>query len=349
MKPHCAFLSFRLGMTDGVSVVAATWERSLRQLGWTTSRIAGEGDVDHLIPGLAIGADRPPEQRAVAAAVADADLVVVENLLTIPMNLPAARVVARVLAGRPAVLHHHDPPWQRARFQHVTELPVDDPTWRHVTINALTAAQFAERGLAATTIYNGFDTEVGAGDRAGTRRALEMAEDDILVAHPVRAIERKNIPAAVAIAESLDAVYWLPGPAEDGYGPMLDALLARARCRLRRHTLADIGPAASMADLYAAADLVVFPSTWEGFGNPPLEAAIHGRPVVVGRYPVAEELRRFGFWWLDPDDVDGIRAAVNEPPVERLDGNRRLVREQFSIDVVTGRVKALLDEAGFGS
>ena len=67
----------------------------------------------------------------------------VENLCTIPLNLPAARAVARALRGRRAVLHHHDPPWQRPAWAHVTELPPDDPAWRHVTINRLTEAQTA--------------------------------------------------------------------------------------------------------------------------------------------------------------------------------------------------------------
>ena len=49
-----------------------------------------------------------------------------------------------VLRGRPAILHHHDLPWQRARFAHIIELPPDDPAWRHVTINDLTRPQLAE-------------------------------------------------------------------------------------------------------------------------------------------------------------------------------------------------------------
>ncbi len=345
--PHAVFCSFRLGGSDGVSVVADSWERSLHQLGWTTSRVAGEGDVDIVVPGLELGAEHAPDADAVADALAGADVVVVENLLTIPMNLPAARVVAHVLAGRPAILHHHDPPWQRAHFAHITELPPDDPAWVHVTINRLTEGQFAERGLTTTTIYNGFDTTVAAGDRDTTRRRLGVPDGEVLVAHPVRAIERKNIPAALAITEALDGVYWLPGPPEDGYGPTLDEILGRARCRVVRHAIEELQPGATMADLYAAADLIAFPSTWEGFGNPPVEAAIHGRPVVVGDYPVAHELRRFGFWWLDPDDHEAIAAAVAEAPAERLADNRRLVEEHFSLDVVTGRVKELLDRAGF--
>jgi hypothetical protein len=85
------------------------------------------------------------------AALADVDLVVVENLLSIPLNLPASRALAEVLRGRPAILHHHDPSWQRERFVHITELPPRDKAWRHVTINKLTQRQMAERGIEATT------------------------------------------------------------------------------------------------------------------------------------------------------------------------------------------------------
>ena len=99
--------------------------------------MAGEGPVDRLVPGLAIDAAAPPSVDEVVDALVDVDLVVVENLLTIPLNLPASRVVAAALRGRPALLHHHDPPWHRARFAHVTELPADDPSWRHVAISRL--------------------------------------------------------------------------------------------------------------------------------------------------------------------------------------------------------------------
>ena len=134
-----------------------------------------------------------------------------------------------------------------------------------------------------------------------------MADDERLLLHPVRAIDRKNVPAALALAEAVGATYWLPGPAEDGYGP--DARRAslaghhasRGRCcstRPRRPP--------AMADAYAACDAVLFPSRWEGFGNPPIEAAAHRRPVVVGHYPVADELRDLGFRWLDPDDPGAL-------------------------------------------
>ena len=218
-SPRCAIVSFRLGFADGVSVVASTWQRALTDLGFTVRTVAGEGPVDLIVPGLAIGADAtPPRDSELEDAFAGCDLVVVENLLSIPMNLPASRAVSRALRGRPAILHHHDPPWQRSRYAHITELPPDDPAWVHVTINELTRREMADYDIMATTIYNAFDTDEPLGDRTGTRRAMGFAADERVVVHPVRAIARKNIPAALRIAEQLDATYWLSGPVEEEIG-----------------------------------------------------------------------------------------------------------------------------------
>jgi mannosylglucosylglycerate synthase len=318
-------------------VVAATWERAFLDLGWEVRTVAGEGPVDRLVPGLAIGAPEPPPAEEVHEALAGADLVVVENLCTIPMNLPAARVVAGALRGRPAVLHHHDPPWQRADHAHVTELPPDDPAWRHVTINRLTEAQMADRGLHATTIYNAFDTEEAPGDRARTRAALGVEPHERLVLHPVRAIPRKDVPAAVRLAEALDATYWLAGPAEDGYGEELARILASARCRVLHR-----GVPGTMADAYAACDLVAFPSTWEGFGNPPVEAAVHRRPVAVGDYPVAAELRALGFCWFRPDRPAEIARFLEQPDEAVHERNLAVVRAHLGLDRLHGDLAELL-------
>ncbi len=340
----CAIVSFRLGLTDGVSIVADTWATALRDLGFDVVTVAGEGPVDRTVSGLAIGAGAAPPIGEVEEALRDADLVVVENLCTIPMNLPAALVVAEVLRGRPAVLHHHDPPWQRGHYAHVTELPPDDPAWRHVTINRLTEAEFADRGLRATTIYNGFDVHgAGTGDRAATRAWLGVADDELLLAHPVRAIPRKGIGAALALCEELGATYWLLGPAEDGFDDELGQLLSGARCRVIHRPLPH-GP-----DIYAAPDAIVFPSTWEGFGNPPIEAAIHRRPVAVGPYPVGAELRRLGFVWFDADahGVPALADFLADPDAALLDHNHALAAEHFSVEVMAERLRSLLDEAGW--
>ena len=306
--------------------------------GWTDERPLT------LVGGLGIDAGFPPDPDELAAALEDADLVVVENLCTIPLNLPASVAVAEALRGRPAVLHHHDPPWQRARFAHVTELPPEDPAWLHVTINDLTRHQMAKRGITATTIRNGFEPDPPPGDRQRTRARLGLSPDDRLVVHPVRAIGRKAVGRAVGIAEALDATYWLLGPAEDGYGPELARELAAARCPVIH------APRADRSDLYAAADVVVFPSTWEGFGNPPVEASLARRPVVVGGYPVADELRALGFSWFDADDLDPLMAWLGSPATRRhtlLEANRAVAVRELSLDRMADRLESLLAAAGW--
>jgi glycosyltransferase involved in cell wall biosynthesis len=340
--PTVAFVSFRLGRHDGVSVVAGTWARVFADLGWTVRTVAGEGRVDHVLPALAIGADAAPSPAALDAALHGADLVVVENLCTIPLNLPAARAVARALRGRRAVLHHHDPPWQRPAWTHVTELPPDDPAWRHVTINRLTEAQMRERGFEVSTIYNGFDLDQPLGDREATRAALDVGPTEQLLLHPVRAIERKGVPTAVALAEAIGATYWLVGPAEDGYGAELERTLQRARCRV----LHQPSPG-SMADAYAACDAVAFPSTWEGFGNPPVEAAIHRRPVAVGSYPVAAELRALGFRWFEPTEPEALAATLDHPDEALHDHNAAVARAHFGLDRLRDDLRRLLHGAGW--
>ncbi|HCV34252.1 MAG TPA: hypothetical protein DGF10_06250 [Acidimicrobiaceae bacterium] len=362
--PRCTIASFRFGPTDGVSVVSRMWADALVGLGFDVDWVAGEVEPGwedsrplRLVAGLGLRSEAEPQDgslpdsgevrpdpQEVTDALADADLVVVENLCTIPLNLPAARAVMTALRGRPTILHHHDPPWQRERFAHITELPPDDPAWRHVTINDLTRQQLADRGLTATTIHNGFRVDVEDGDRDGTRDSLGITPDDLLVVHPVRAIPRKAVDRAIALTENLDATYWLPGPAEDDYGTELACLLAAARCPVLRHT------APSMADMYAAADLVAFPSTWEGFGNPPVEASLAKRPVAVGPYPVADELRALGFRWFDVDDMDAIRRWLKSSPAEQkswLAKERRVAVKHLSFDRMAARLEALIHEAGW--
>lgn len=338
---RAAIVSFRLGLSDGVSIVARLWQEMLSDIGFDMVTVAAEGPVDRLVPGLGIDQLDGPDPEQLSAAVDDVDLVVVENLCTIPLNLAAARTVAHTLASRPAILHHHDPPWQRERFASVTELPPDDPAWRHVVINRLTAEQFAQRGLEAVVIYNGFDTNSAAGDRNAMRTRLGVADETLLVVHPVRAIPRKNIPTAIAIAEALGGTYWLMGQAEEDYDDTLDELLDNARCPVIHR------PVARTPDIYAAADLVVFPSLWEGFGNPPVEAAIWRRPCVVGGYPVADELADFGFRWFSPQRLDEVRDFLSCPDADLLDQNQAIAQQHFSLERVRSDLVALLDDAGW--
>jgi glycosyltransferase involved in cell wall biosynthesis len=329
-----ALLSFRLGGLDGVSVVAGTWARILAEAGWDVRTVAGAGPVDVTVPGLAWPVVAPPPAPAeLRAALDGVDVVVVENVCSLPLNPAATAAVVDELRGRPALLHHHDLPWQRERFAQVAGWPPDDPAWAHVTVNERTRRELADRGVAAVTIYNGFDVTAPPGDGATTRRRLGVGPGERLLLHPVRAIGRKDVPAAVALAEGIGATYWLTGPAEEGYGPTLDRVLGRARCPVV-HAPAP-GP---MADAYAAADAVAFPSRWEGFGNPLVEAALARRPLAVHRYPVAAELADLGFRWFPAADPAPLAAFLAAPDGELLAANHALAVRHFSLGTVATRL-----------
>jgi glycosyltransferase involved in cell wall biosynthesis len=332
-------VSFRLGGTDGVSVEAAKWAVALGQLGWAVRTVAGAGPVDRLLPGLAIDAAEPPTAAEVDEALADAELVVVENLCSLPLNPGAAEVVAKVLQGRPALLHHHDLPWQRPWFAGFPP-PPDDPVWAHVVINQVSRHQLAAFGIEATVVRNSFDLHAPLGVRAATRARLGVADGQRLVLQPTRALPRKNVPGALALAEALGAVYWLLGPAEDGYGPALEALLAATPVPVIRGT-GDARPL-PMADAYAACDVVALPSTWEGFGNPAVESAVHRRPLAIGPYPVAVELACFGFRWFSAADPAPLDAWLRRPDPGLLDHNRRVAATWFSQADLPARLQAVL-------
>jgi mannosylglucosylglycerate synthase len=331
-------VSFRLGGADGVSVEAAKWADALDLLGFTVRSVAGAGPVDHVLPGLAMQAPEPPTRTEVDAALAGADVVIVENLCSLPLNPGAAAVVAAACAGRPTVLHHHDLAWQRPQLAHLGP-PPDDPAWAHVTINELSRKELSAHGISATTIYNSFNPDPSPGDRDAVRRAVGMGETTPLLLQPTRALARKNIGAAIALAEATGATYWLLGPAEDGYGPELERLVAAARCRVL------LGPPAggcSVADAYAACDAVLLPSLWEGFGNPSVESATHRRPLAIGPYPVAAELAAFGFEWFDAADPAPLARWLEHRDPRLIVHNQQVAADHFNLADLPARLSSVL-------
>ena len=252
--------------------------------------------------------------------------------MTIPLNIGASRVVAEVLQGRPAILHHHDPPWQRQRFADVTDLPPDDPHWRHVVVNELTLRELRDRhGIEATYIANVFDVDALRGDRpAPATCCRSQTTKGCCSTRCARSKGRTCLPR-LALAEAVAGTYWLTGPPEEGYEATLDGLLARTSVRVIREP---IDGAIGLGDGYAVCDAVLFPSTWEGFGNPPIEAAIYQRPAAVGTYPVAAEMRALGFRWLPTDDPEPLAAVLEQgaDPLDLAHNHACAARTDFSTE-----------------
>jgi glycosyltransferase involved in cell wall biosynthesis len=73
----------------------------------------------------------------------------------------------------------------------------------------------------------------------------------------------------------------------------------------------------TLAALYRLADVFVFPSLYEGFGLPPLEAMASGTPVVVSNVSSLPEVVGDAAVLVDPHDVgsivDGLRLVLTDP------------------------------------
>jgi alpha-1,3-rhamnosyl/mannosyltransferase len=69
-------------------------------------------------------------------------------------------------------------------------------------------------------------------------------------------------------------------------------------------------PAEDLPYLFAGADLFIYPSLYEGFGLPPLEAMQSGVPVVCSNSSSLPEVVGSAALTCEPDDVDGLSAHI---------------------------------------
>jgi hypothetical protein len=88
------------------------------------------------------------------------------------------------------------------------------------------------------------------------------------------------------------------------------------------------------------------PSTWEGFGNPVIEAVAHRKPLARFRYPVMAEIESHGFHFFDLDDLDGIRGAMDDPFDENLEKNHAIAKANYDLSLLPGRLAPVLATLG---
>ena len=243
------------------------------------------------------------------------DLLVAENCLAIPMHIPLAVAFTELIAETkiPTIGHHHDFWWERPRFLlssirdiFQASFPPDLPSIHHVVINSMMQTDLAsKRGLSSTVAFNviDFDSNLPAMDdfNKDFRESLGFNPSDLLILQPTRIISRKGIEHSLYLVKKLempsarliishsvddegsDYGEWILDTARQQNVPLH---LIYNRLHETRKYSDDGEKLYTLWDVYPHADLVTYPSLYEGFGNAFLEAVYYGKPILVNRYSV---------------------------------------------------------------
>lgn len=410
---HIGFVSTRLAGTDGVSLEARKWADVLSSLGHRCFCFAGEVDwppersyvvleahfnhpeVRALSESLFGHSVRPSETSQIVQALKEhlkshlyrfvdslaVDLLVVENALAIPMNVPLGLALTEFIAETemPTIGHHHDFSWERARFWPNaasdylrSAFPPVLPSVRHVVINSIAAEQLAFRtGEGSTLIPNVMDFESPLDPdeyAADLRSALDIAHDEWLVLQPTRVVPRKGIEHAIELVRRLNSPATLViSHASGDEGRVYEAYLKNYAKLLGVRVLfaADVfdqfrretpngRKVYALRDVYQVADLVTYPSRLEGFGNAFLEAVYYRRPIVVNRYEVFRtDIQPKGFeviafdGLITRETVQQVEGVLQDPAhrAELVEHNYQVGQRYYSYRTLERELRSLLDSA----
>ena len=121
------------------------------------------------------------------------------------------------------------------------------------------------------------------------------------------------------------------------HGWLFHPILARASRSVAKNDILFIGPVAAEEKplLYAAAGCLLFPSFFEGFGFPPLEAQLMGTPVIAAARTASFETLRDSAILINPWQThklaDAMRQIVLDAPLrEELRRRSRANAARFS-------------------
>lgn len=121
----------------------------------------------------------------------------------------------------------------------------------------------------------------------------------------------KNLTRVIqAIAQvPEDVELWIVGSHDPRYTPQLQAL-GESLGLTQRLRFLDYVPYTDLPRLYSQALALVFPSLWEGFGLPVLEAMACGTPVITSNCSALPEVAGNAAILVDPYNVGAIAGAI---------------------------------------
>ncbi len=400
---NVGFISTRIAGTDGVSLELEKWADVFKKFDWTSYYFAGELDrppersylVEEAhfthpeikeIHNKSFGTttrDRALSKKIYQLAIHikdhlyefvkkfDIDLIIPQNALTIPMNIPLGIALTEFIAETniKTIAHHHDFYWERDRFMvnAVSDylrmaFPPVLPSIEHVVINSVADAQLSLRtGISAHVVHNvmDFDNPPPPPDEYtfDVRQALGIEDDELFILQPTRVVQRKGIEHAIELVHRLGREAKLVishASGDEGwdyeqrlkdYSKLMNVntIFVDDIINEERGTTADGRKIYTLEDIYPYADLVTYPSTFEGFGNAFLETLYFKKPIVVNTYSIyLKDIKPKGFKVIEIDGyvtdkaVEQTKAVLDNPELrqEMVEHDYELAKKYFSYSVL---------------
>jgi glycosyltransferase involved in cell wall biosynthesis len=308
------------------------------------------------------------------------DVLVVQNALAIPVNIPLGLALTEfIIESRiPTIAHHHDFFWERQRFHSFAAMdylksafPPDQPNIQHVVINSLAGMELARRtGASWTLVPNIMDFKILPQEideyNRDLRSEIGLNDDSFIVLQPTRLVSRKGIESSIELISRLgrkNCSLIIPHEAGDeglsyrrrveDYAQFMgvDLRLIDDRISKERRIGSDGRKQYTLWDIYPHADLVSYPSIYEGYGNAFVEAIYFRKPVLVNRYQIFEaDIEPKGFQvisfdgYITAETVKSVKESINDPKrlAEMAETNYMLGWRYLSYEMLEEKFEALL-------
>ena len=202
------------------------------------------------------------------------------------------------------------------------------------------------------TVHYGLDPasiHVPADARAGLRHALGLPPEALLVGSICRLTEQKGLiyglKGFARIAEAIPEAHYVIA----GNGPLRAMLTAEAESLKLDGRVHFLGWRDDAHAIFAALDVFLAPSLWEGFGLVFLEAMALGIPIISTRVSAIPEVIVDGHtgWLVPPGDAAAIASALREAlthleerTARGVAGRQRLDAE-FTVDAMVEHTLAV--------
>jgi glycosyltransferase involved in cell wall biosynthesis len=308
------------------------------------------------------------------------DILVVQNALAIPVNIPLGLALTEFIieSGIPTIAHHHDFYWERQRFHSFAAMdylkaafPPDQPNIQHVVINSLAGMELARRtGASWTLVPNIMDFKLlpqEIDDYNGDLRSeIGLDSDSFFILQPTRLVSRKGIETSIELISRLErknCALVIPHEAGDegfsyrkrieDYARFMgvDLRLIADRIAKERRIGKDGRKQYTIWDVYPHADLVSYPSIYEGYGNAFVEAIYFRKPVLVNRYQIFEaDIEPKGFQvisfdgFITSETVQKVKEVLNNPKqlADMAEANYMLGWRYLSYEMLEEKLEGLL-------